>query len=121
MPRHEEVLLSTPTAACGQDGFGSKRHIGMSIENTCGLLPLRHPKVGAPCAAPLLRRAQRPIRARAFRLRGSAGGWMRGRNYRPAQRQGGVQRANIGKMKAWCEDFLEEFDGTVISEFNRCE
>jgi hypothetical protein len=46
---------------------------------------------------------------------------MRGRNYRPAQRQGGVQRANIGKMKAWCEDFLEEFDGTVISEFNRCE
>jgi hypothetical protein len=35
--------------------------------------------------------------------------------------KGGVQRANIGKMKAWREDFLEEFDGTVISEFNRCE
>jgi hypothetical protein len=31
-----------------------------------------------------------------------------------------VQRAHLGKMKAWCEDFLEEFDGTVISGAQPC-
>ena len=45
-----------------QDGFGSKRHIGMSIENTCGLLTLRHPKVLRIAAAAVNCIAIRAIR-----------------------------------------------------------
>ena len=55
-----------------RDSWGSKRHIGSVLENSCGMLSLRHRK-----------------------------------------------RGKIDKMVDWCDDFLEEFDGAVVSEFNK--